>query len=122
MKVVYEIPDFLEDKFTNMEEKDICDYITKALAKDSSITDRLCLDLRIDQTMYFQQVLNSLQDIKSSLATGAVISAGSLVSSQSASSSGSEVKTAIKEEKYVAFDVDDSDSDIDEFGFGDFIS
>lgn len=120
MKVVYEIPDFLADKFINMEEKDICDCITKALAKDYSVTDRLCLDMRIDQVTYFQQVLSKLNEIDTILHTGAVISAGSQ-SNTSLASNSYEVSTTT-EEKYVAFDDSgEGDSDLDEFGFGDFI-
>lgn len=97
-----------------MEEKDICDIITKALAKDSNVTDRLCLDMRIDQVTYFQQVLSKLNEIDSAIQSGAVVSAGSQRATNS-SSNDYEV-SAVKEEKYVALDGQEGDDDLSDFG------
>ena len=112
------IPDFLEDKFTGMTEEDICAYITKALARDSTITDRLCLDMRIDQLDNFSKILNSLEEIKSNMVNGVVLAAGS--HSEIAASSAS-ISQEIQEEKYVALELGDNDDDNDAIDFAQFI-
>lgn len=118
-EVVYKIPDFLLDRFTNMDEKDICEIITKALARDSNVTDRLCLDIRIDQNVYFQQVLGKLNDLQNIMSSGVVVSAGTpLTGSGGTAPASISCDVQEKEEKYVALedsDGDDEDGDWDAF-------
>lgn len=112
--MVYNIPDFLEEQFTNMSDEDISVAITKALLKADSVVDRVCLDMRLEQKLNFGKILNRLVELENKMQSGVVVSSGGGMSSSSISST-----VEVKEEKYVSMNLEDDDED--DMDFGDFI-
>lgn len=109
-KVTFNIPDFLEDKFINMSDEVIERHLIKLLVKDDNVLDKLCLDIRLAQQKQFIEVMESMNEIKDKLASGAIVSGSN---SSGTFKSSAKKPAEIKVEQYVSVDFDDDDDDDD---------